>query len=165
MHQQCTKRNCALLQWQVDATRRFLPSRRVPLPCSQAVCRHKRAHCKLENRQMAKQTGASGPRGGATTEQGADRQPSSAPAALAGRGNRGKNRTIVERHVPMDAYAKTTSCDSELGASMTERRLLKGCSKASCLHPGIRHARSTSLAARDMSFSGTVGRPGLQSCE
>jgi hypothetical protein len=99
MHQ----RTCALLQSQAGATRRLLPSRRVLSRCSQAVCRHERAHCKLENKQMADQTGASGPLGGATTAQGADREPSSAPAALAGRGIRGKNRTIDERYEPMDA--------------------------------------------------------------
>jgi hypothetical protein len=65
----------------------------------------------------------------------------------------------------MDAYAKTTSFDSKLGATITETRFLKSCSKASCPHPGVRHARRTSLAARGTSFSGTVGRPGLQSCE
>jgi hypothetical protein len=136
MHQQCTRRNCALLQSQADATRGRLPSSRVPSRCSQAVCRHKRAHCKLENRQMAEQTGASGPLGGATTAQGADRVPSlapPAPAALAGRCRR-KNRTIDERHAPMDAYAKTTSLDSKLGATITERRFLKSCPKAP--HPG-----------------------------
>jgi hypothetical protein len=165
MPQQCTKRNCALLQSQVDTTRRLLPSGRVPSRCSQAVCRRKRAHCKLESKQMANQTGASGPLGGATTAQGADREPSSAPAALAGRGIRGKNRTIDERYDPMDACAKTTSCDFELGATMTERRFLKSCSKISCPHPGVRHARSTILAPRSTLFSGAVGRPGLQSFE
>jgi hypothetical protein len=116
---------------------------------------------------MAEQTGASGPLGGATTAQGADRAPSSAPpapAALAGRRCR-NNRTIEERHAPMNAYAKSTSFDSKLGATTTERRFLKSCSEASCPHPGVRHARSTSLAARGTRFSGTVGRPGLQSCE
>jgi hypothetical protein len=159
MHQ----RNCALLQSQAAATRRLLPSRRVLSRCSQAVCRHKRAHCKVENRQMAEQTGASGPLGRATTAQGADRALSSAPPAppaLAGRRCRNK-RTIDERHAPMDAYAKTTSFDSKLGATITERRFLKSCSKASCSRPGVRHARSTSLAARGRSFSGMVGRPGL----
>jgi hypothetical protein len=127
--------------------------------------RHKRAHYKLENKQMVEQTGASGPLGGATTAQGADREPSSAPAALAGLGNCGKNRTIDERHDPMDAYAKTMSFYSELGATMTERRFLKSCSKASCPHPSVRHAISTSLAVRGTIFRSTVGRPGLQSCE
>jgi hypothetical protein len=32
----------------------------------------------------------------------------------------------------MDAYAKTTSFDSKLGATITERRFLKSCSTASC---------------------------------
>jgi hypothetical protein len=71
---------------------------------------------------MAEQTGASGPLGGATTALGVDRAPSSAPpapAVLAGR-RRKKNRTKDERHAPMDAYAKTTSFDSKLGATITE---------------------------------------------
>jgi hypothetical protein len=163
MHQ----RNCALLQSQVGATRRLLPSRRVLSRCYPAVCRHKRAHCKLENRQMAEQTGANGPLGGAATAQGADRAQSSAPAAPAALAGRrcSNNGTIDERHAPMDAYAKTSSFDSKLGATFTERRFLKCCSEASCPHPGVRHARSTSLAARGTSSSGTVGRPGLQSCE
>jgi hypothetical protein len=164
---QCTRHNCALVQSQVDATRRLLPSRRVPSRCSEAVCCHKRAHFKLENRQMVEQTGASGPLGGATNAQGADRAPSSAPpapAALSGRRRR-NNRTIDERHAPMDAYAKSTSFDSKLGATITERRFLKSCSKASCHHSGVRHASSTSLSARSTSFSGTVSLPGLQLCE
>jgi hypothetical protein len=165
MHQQCTKRNCALLQSQVDATRRLLPSCRVPSRCSQAFCRRKRAHCMLEKKQMVDQTGASGPLGGATTAQGADREPSSAPAALAGRGIRGKIRTIDERYDPMDAYAKTTSCDFELGATMMERKFLKSCSKTSCPHPGVRHAKSTRFEPRSTLFSGAVGRQGLQSFE
>jgi hypothetical protein len=66
---------------------------------------------------------------------------------------------------PDGRYAKSTSFDSKLGATTTERRFLKSCSEASCPHPGVRHARSTSLAARGTRFSGTVGRPGLQSCE
>jgi hypothetical protein len=164
MHQQGTRRNCALLQNQVDASRRFLPSRRVPSCCSLAVCRRKRAHCTLENRHMAEQTGASGPLAGATTAQGADRAPLSAPAALAGR-RRATNRAVDERHAPIDAYAKTTFFDSKLGATISERRFLKIRSKAFCPHSGVRHGRSTSLSARSTSFSGTVGRPGLQSCE
>jgi hypothetical protein len=93
--------------------------------------------------------------------------PSSAPPpppALAGR-RCGNNRTIDERHAPMDAYGKTTSFDSKLGATITETRFLKSCSKASCPHPGVRHARSTSLAVRGTSFSGTVGHPSMQSRE
>jgi hypothetical protein len=162
-HQQCTKRICALLQSQVDATRRLsrrVASLRVALKPFAAA----RAHCKLENKKMAEQTGASGPLGGATTAQGADRELSSAPAALAGR-RRWKNRAIDERHAPMDAYAKTASFDSTLGATNTGRRFLKSCSKGSCPHRGVRHARSTSLAARSTGFSGKVGRPGLRSCE
>jgi hypothetical protein len=65
----------------------------------------------------------------------------------------------------MDAYAKTTSFDSKLGATIAERRFLKSCSKGSCPHPSVRHAISMSLAARSTSFSGTVGRPSLQSFE
>jgi hypothetical protein len=47
----------ALLQPQVDATRRLLPSRGIPSPCSAG--RYKRAHCKVESSKMAEQTGAS----------------------------------------------------------------------------------------------------------
>jgi hypothetical protein len=85
---------------------------------------------------MAEQTSDSGPLGGATAAQGADRAPSSAPpapAALAGRRCR-NNRIIDERHAPMDAYAKTTSFYSKLGATITERRFLKSCTEASCPH-------------------------------
>jgi hypothetical protein len=166
MHQQCTSvivPCCKVKQPLFVDFSRHVASFRVLSRCSQAVCRYKRAHCKVENRQMAEQTGASGPLGRATTAQGADRAPSSAPPAppaLAGRRCSNK-RTIDERHAPMDAYAKTTSFDSKLGATITERRFLKSCSKASCPRPGVRHARSTSLAARGTSFSGMVGRPGL----
>jgi hypothetical protein len=57
-------------------------------------------------RQMAEQTGASEPLGGATTAQGAHKVPS--PAALAGRRKDGKNWTIDIKYAPMDAYAKSS---------------------------------------------------------
>jgi hypothetical protein len=47
-------------------------------------------------RQMAEQTGASEPLDGATTAQGADKDPSSKPAALTGRRKGGKNWTVDE---------------------------------------------------------------------
>jgi hypothetical protein len=56
-----------------------------------AVCRHKRAQFKLPDRQIAKQTGAIHPLGGATTAQGANKEPSPTPADLAGRRKGGEN--------------------------------------------------------------------------
>jgi hypothetical protein len=86
--QQCTRRDCALKQREIEGTRRLVTSHGF-----QAVCRHTHAQFKLLNRQIAKQTGASEPLGGATTAQGANKEPSPTPAALAERRRGGKNWT------------------------------------------------------------------------
>jgi hypothetical protein len=118
MHQQCTRRDCALLQRRVQATSRLVASRHVTSHRSHAVVHHTRTHCKRETRKMAEQTGASEPLGDATTAHSADKEPSPTPVALAGRRKRGKNWSIDEQYALMDAYAKTTF-DSERGANMT----------------------------------------------
>jgi hypothetical protein len=87
----------------VKGTRRLLTPRGL-----QAVCRHKRAHCKLLNRQIEDHTAARKPLGGATFTQGANKEPSPTPAAHAGRRIGGKDKTIDEKYALMDAYAKTT---------------------------------------------------------
>jgi hypothetical protein len=89
MQQQCTRRDCALLQREMEGTRRLVTSHGF-----QAICRHKRAQFKLKNRQIAKQGGSSEPLSGATTAQGANKEPSPTPAAFAGRRQGGKNWTI-----------------------------------------------------------------------
>jgi hypothetical protein len=85
------RRDCALLQREVEGTRRLVTSHGF-----QAVCRRKRVQVKRPNRQIAKQTGASEPLGGATTAQGANKEPSWTLAALSGRRKGGKNWTIDE---------------------------------------------------------------------
>jgi hypothetical protein len=57
---------------------------------------------------MNEQTGASEPLSGATIGQGAVKELSPTPAALARRRKRGKNWTKVEQYTTMDAYAKMT---------------------------------------------------------
>jgi hypothetical protein len=78
---------------------------------------------------MAEQAGASEPLGGATTAQGADKEPSPTLAALASRRERGKKCSIDEECALMGVYDKKTF-DSERGATITvevfSEKLFKG---------------------------------------